>query len=70
MQLICKLNGTPGKESLSRLSALAKEKPEVFASPRLFRAVMELFETTSFRLKDRREIVSLFAKAEWSAELK
>jgi len=61
LQLIAKLNGSPGSNAMARLQHMTKEKPEVFESRELFVNVMQMFETYAFSLKDRREIVELFS---------
>jgi len=61
LQLIAKLNGSPGSNSLARLQHMTQEKPEVFESRELFVNVMHMFETYTFSLKDRRDIVALFS---------
>ena len=40
---------------------MTQEKPEVFESRELFVNVMHMFETCTFSLKDRRDVVALFA---------
>jgi hypothetical protein len=62
LQLIAKLNGSPGSNSLIRLQHMTKEKPEVFESRELFVNVMHMFETYTFSLKDRRDVVALFSE--------
>ena len=41
---------------------MTKEKPEVFESRELFVNVMHMFETYTFSLKDRRDVVALFSE--------
>ena len=61
MNLISKLNGSPGTDTRTRLERLKRESPEVFSSRRFFCAIMQLFELHHFSLDDRRFVIHFFA---------
>jgi hypothetical protein len=51
------------KECKARLEVIRKEHPEVFSSRSLYSDVMRIFDSYTFKLNVRRDLVNMFSEA-------